>query len=288
MGIRENPDAGLEPDDFAGSSRNPEAERGVPVLGFDVDRPVVRDHDLLDDVEAEPEAFGAGRGGAAAGTDRRSWAAARGGMVPALLTSTRTCPAAVPSRTHFDRTIGVAVLQRVANQVRGDLRQAVGVPLPGEVAVGSDDRCGGPGKSPDAPAPRAGSAPRDPPARACSGMPPARRARARSSMSSIIRLMRLAARDHLRGRGPRPRSSCALQLQQLRAGQDGVERVAQVVAEHGGEHLVQAQRLGAVVELAARAAASADRAGRTRPPCCAGCAARSACTGSRPRRSRSP
>ena len=60
----------------------------------------------------------------------------------------------------------------------------------------------------------------------------------------------LAARQHRGaamslGSGPSERS-----FEQLRGGHDGAQRIAQIVAEHGGEHLVQAQRLGAL--LAAR------------------------------------
>src|SRR6476620_10291660 len=138
--VRENPDAwlALEPDDFAGGSRNPEAERGVPVLGFDVDRPVVRDHDLLDDVEAEPEAFSAGGGGAAPERieDRGQQLAGNGAGVADV---DAYLPGGGAVEDHVDRTIGVTVPQRVANQIRGHLGQAVGVPLPGDVAVGSDE-----------------------------------------------------------------------------------------------------------------------------------------------------
>ena len=142
MGIRENPDAGLEPDDFAGSSRNPEAERGVPVLGFDVDRPVVRDHDLLDDVEAEPEAFGAGRVGAAPKRieDRGQQLAGNGAGVADVDAYLPGCGAV---EDHCDRTIGVTMPQRVANQIRGDLGQSPIRRLDSQVDVLSPPRRAG-------------------------------------------------------------------------------------------------------------------------------------------------
>ena len=170
-------------------------------------------------------------------------------MVPALVTSTRTCPAAVPSRTHFDRTIGVTVPQRVANQIRGDLGQAVGVPLPGNVAVGSDDDAAIRENRPvllDYPLDQRPEVSGLALERDAAGQP---RPREIEDVVDHPRPCAWRSRPSSR-RWSGPRASSALELQQTRAGQDRVERVSQVVAEHGGEHLVQPQRLGAVVELA--------------------------------------
>ena len=166
-----------------------------------------------DDVEAEAQAVAAARLALAAaerieevrqqlGRDRAGVGDRRARRSSARVPSSRTC----------DRLAGVAVLERVADQVRRDLRQAVGVPVAGEVALAAHLDARVRDTPPGAPAPRAAtSAPRSTGSR-LSGMPPASRARARSSMSSIMRLMRLPL-DSIRAGGlrapPRP-SDCAL------------------------------------------------------------------------------
>ena len=81
-----------------------------------------------------------------------------------------------------------------------------------------------------------------------SGMPPASRARAKSSMSSISRFIRLPLDERARGDVARE-IVAAVQFEQLRRGDDRAERRAQVVAEHRDEHLVQTERLGALRQL---------------------------------------
>ena len=64
-------------------------------------------------------------------------------------------------------------------------------------------------------------------------------------MSSIMRLIRLPL-DSIRAAIRFTAVVLGALLEQLRAGQDRVQRIAQVVAEHRREHLVEAQRLGPV------------------------------------------
>ena len=104
----------------------------------------VRANHLLGDVEAEAQALAAaGRAARRRGTDRRGAAATPGSIVPALATEKlddvrRRC------RRCGSRTapVGVAVLQRVADQVRRDLREPLGIPFARQVACPAARRCG--------------------------------------------------------------------------------------------------------------------------------------------------
>ena len=69
-------------------------------------------------------------------------------------------------------------------------------------------------------------------------------------MSAIIRPMRMPLARICRADAPHRLGVVGDALEELRRGEDDVQRRAQVVAEHRGEHLVQPQRLGALAQLA--------------------------------------
>src|SRR6478735_6500722 len=61
--IRKNPEVGRsEPNDVVGGAGDAQPERGAAGAGLDVDRAVVREHDLLNDVEPQTQPFGGGGG----------------------------------------------------------------------------------------------------------------------------------------------------------------------------------------------------------------------------------
>ena len=224
----------------------------------------MRLHDLLHDVEAEPEPIACARRRSPLRNGSKMWGSTSGGITPPLLTVKAT-PVSRCRRRDIDRPVRD---RRAAARCRsGWTRPARAGPRPsrprGVRRRRSRASRSGDGRLvllDDALDQRAPGRL----VRALSGMPPASR-RARQVEHVVDHPAHALARSTACVAGGaadcssslRCCSSCAPVTMR-------VERVAQVVPEHRGEHLVQAQRLGAIAAAAARAAAAGGAARRRR------------------------